>query len=90
MQDYFKKRDVQKSLLRSLTGQVNNQRILKQGAMTEESQLADSILYIFWQKKINKVYYVFSKADILDKIDFNFEEEKVEDQIAYFRIELRY
>lgn len=47
--------------------------------MLEEAQLADSILHMYWKQKINKTYYVFSKPEILDKLDFNFDEEKIED-----------
>eukprot|EP00347_Sterkiella_histriomuscorum_P002911 403366318 len=90
MEHYFKQKDVKKSLLKSLGSQVSNKKIMKEGVMLEEAQLADSILHMYWKQKINKTYYVFSKPEILDKIDFHFEEEKIEDQLIKHRIEIRY
>lgn len=36
------------------------------------------------------MYYIFSKADILDKLDFHVEEEKIEDQLIGHRIDIKF
>lgn len=39
---------------------------------------------------MSKHYYIFSKADILDKLDLHIDEDKIEDQLLSHRIELKY
>lgn len=87
---YYRTKHVQKSLLKSLSGQVSAQQVKRQGVMIEEAQLADSILYLYWKQKMAKQYYLFAKAAVIEKADQQIDEDKIEEQFSLFKIDIKY
>ena len=58
--------------------------------MIEEAQLADSILYLYWKQKMAKQYYVFSKPDVIDRLDQCIDEDQIEEQLALLKMDIKY
>ncbi|CDW78211.1 ankyrin repeat-containing protein [Stylonychia lemnae] len=91
IQQNSRQKEVKKSLLRSLTTQVQNssQNTQKYGSFIKEAQVADSIMHYILKKQLNKIQYLFSKPELVEKNDIHFEEERLEDQIAQHRFDLK-
>lgn len=80
---FFSRLDSLKSKDEELT---DSDRLQSSGTIVEEVGLSDDLLNLAWQQRMLKVFYVFSKPEVIEKVECPVDDETLHSQCELFGI----